>query len=101
MWKCPKCGQRVEDSAVVCWNCGTSKSGYARQAALFIRVFSVFWYLLWAWFVLIGLFFLVRGILDKNIGILVVGFVSSGVAICVMFLGRWLFRRILQRGRLR
>ena len=27
MWTCQKCGETVEASFDVCWNCGTSKSG--------------------------------------------------------------------------
>jgi DNA-directed RNA polymerase subunit RPC12/RpoP len=27
MWHCGKCGESVDDSFVVCWNCGTSKDG--------------------------------------------------------------------------
>jgi predicted nucleic-acid-binding Zn-ribbon protein len=27
MWKCKKCGERIEDSFVICWNCGTSRDG--------------------------------------------------------------------------
>ena len=27
MWKCKKCGERVENAFAVCWNCGTSRDG--------------------------------------------------------------------------
>ena len=27
MWKCVKCGEKLEDSFDVCWSCGTSKEG--------------------------------------------------------------------------
>ena len=27
MWKCSKCGESVDDSLGVCWNCGTSHEG--------------------------------------------------------------------------
>jgi uncharacterized protein YbjQ (UPF0145 family) len=27
MWKCPKCGEQVEASFEVCWNCGTATDG--------------------------------------------------------------------------
>jgi hypothetical protein len=27
MWRCQKCGEDIEDSFDVCWNCGTSKEG--------------------------------------------------------------------------
>ena len=27
MWDCTKCGERIEDSFEVCWNCGTWKDG--------------------------------------------------------------------------
>ena len=27
MWTCPKCGEEVEETFEVCWNCGTSKEG--------------------------------------------------------------------------
>ena len=27
MWKCIKCGEDIEDTFDVCWNCGTSKDG--------------------------------------------------------------------------
>jgi len=26
-WKCKKCGERVENSLEVCWNCGTNSEG--------------------------------------------------------------------------
>lgn len=27
MWKCPGCGERVDEKLDVCWNCGTSPDG--------------------------------------------------------------------------
>jgi hypothetical protein len=27
MWDCRKCGEKIDDSVEVCWNCGTSKDG--------------------------------------------------------------------------
>jgi len=37
MWRCSKCGESVDDSFDVCWNCGTTKDGMPdpafRQAA--------------------------------------------------------------------
>lgn len=27
MWRCAKCGERIEESFDNCWNCGTSKDG--------------------------------------------------------------------------
>ena len=33
MWKCPKCGEDVENNFDVCWNCGTSKSGEIEDPA--------------------------------------------------------------------
>jgi uncharacterized membrane protein YvbJ len=27
MWMCPKCGENVEATFDVCWNCGTDKDG--------------------------------------------------------------------------
>jgi len=27
MWKCPKCGELIEDSFDACWNCGIGKDG--------------------------------------------------------------------------
>jgi Ca2+/Na+ antiporter len=27
MWKCPKCGESIEDSFDACWNCGSGKDG--------------------------------------------------------------------------
>jgi uncharacterized protein YbjQ (UPF0145 family) len=27
MWRCPKCGERHEETFDVCWNCGTSQDG--------------------------------------------------------------------------
>jgi hypothetical protein len=27
MWKCPQCGENVEDNFDVCWSCGTTKEG--------------------------------------------------------------------------
>src|SRR4051812_10831369 len=27
MWQCPKCGESIEGSFDLCWNCGTSRDG--------------------------------------------------------------------------
>jgi hypothetical protein len=35
MWKCPRCGEKVESGFEVCWSCGTSKDGIADPA--FVR----------------------------------------------------------------
>lgn len=35
MWRCGKCGETVESSFDVCWNCGTSKDGVEDPA--FVR----------------------------------------------------------------
>lgn len=32
MWECQKCHERHEDSFEVCWNCGTSKTGFEDPA---------------------------------------------------------------------
>lgn len=31
MWKCKNCGEVIEDSFQICWNCGTSQEGYSAE----------------------------------------------------------------------